>query len=135
LLGVIIGVLISSCVPFAKPTEEGLRKRVEYLWQQRLQGNWAATYDLLCAKSKKKVSREAFGKGSAPVKQYEILSIEMSPDRRSATVDVSITVEYMGFEFKGIRTRQEWLFESGQWCLKLKPPRPLLAPAKREKRK
>ncbi|HDM90218.1 MAG TPA: hypothetical protein ENG67_03305 [candidate division WOR-3 bacterium] len=125
LWGVIINTaLFSACIPLTRPTEEGLRKKVEYVWQQRLKGNWGATWDVLCPEFKKGISRDVFGRGSAPVREYEILSIEISPDERRAKVKLSMTVEHMGFKFKGIPTEEEWLFENGEWCLVLKPPKP-----------
>jgi len=98
---------------------ELLRKRVRACWEAKAKGQWDRVYDrFLCKAYKDRISRVAFiSSANLKVSGFEVGEIELRPEGREAEVEVSFDTSVMGFDFKGIKLKERWLWQGGDWCL------------------
>lgn len=136
-------LLITGCAHlFGKPkTADSLRARVEQEWNAKKAGEWGAVYDLTCKAYKTQVDRDQYIKGAnLNVQAFTVKDVVVDSAQGKGTATVSFDVEQMGFPFKGITLKEDWVWEDGDWRLSLNPkrtpfdtekaPPPMSAPAK-----
>lgn len=108
---------------FEKPkTADALRARVAQEWNAKKAGDWGTVYDLTCKAYKSQVKREDYIKGAnLNVKAFTIKEVVVDSAQSTGTATVSFDVEQMGFPFKGITLKEDWVWEDGEWRLSLNP--------------
>jgi hypothetical protein len=98
-----------------------LRARVTQEWEAKISGDWGTVYDLTTKAFRSTVKREKYiGGKSLIITRYEINEITADPEQGRAWVQVGFDIKHMGKAFKGARTKEEWIWEDGKWCLNLK---------------
>jgi hypothetical protein len=120
----VVVATVGACAP--KPTEEGLRKRVEAAWNAKVRGDWAAVYEMCSDNFKQHTDKGRFASAAnLKVKRFEIDKVEMdaSADPARAKVTIKAEMNPMGFELKGVRITEDWIFEDGEWRLDINPKR------------
>lgn len=115
-----IALLVNGCAHFITRTgsEAALRDLVSKEWQAKIDKEWGTVYDLTSSKFRKSIKRDQFLSGCRlDVKSFTIANLEISPDKKRATVTVSFDIQQMGHLFKGMRLKETWLLEDGTWHL------------------
>jgi hypothetical protein len=123
LLGLML-FIVSSCahLPGARKSEKGLRQRVVKEWEAKLNDDWGTVYDLTAKRFKNAMKREKFVGGTTiEVERYVIQGIEIDPAQEKAWAQVMFDIRHMGLSFKGAKTKEEWIWEDGNWRLNLDP--------------
>ena len=118
MLGVVL--LVSGCAHFiTRPgSEAALRDLVSKEWQAKINKEWGTVYDLASSKFRKSTKRDQFLRGCRlDVKGFSISNLEISPDKKQATVTVRFDIQQMGHLFKGMQLKETWLLEDGTWHL------------------
>ena len=120
----ILILVIAGCAHFLKSpkNEKFLQKKVQKEWEAKMEKDWGAVYDLTCNEFKAKVKREKFIQGAnLNVENFSIEKIEIDPENGKAWATIRFDINQMGFPFKGITLKEEWIWEEGEWRLNLKP--------------
>jgi len=116
--------VISGCahLPGNRKSEKTLRDRVTQEWEAKVNDDWGIVYDLTTKEFKSKMKRDKFVGGSnIEVASYVIEEIEIASAQEKAWAHVGFDIMYMGMPFKGAKTKEEWLWEDGEWRLNLNP--------------
>ena len=120
ILMLIVCLLMSGCAHFIAKTgsEAALRDLVSKEWQAKIDKEWGTVYELTSSEFRKSIKRDQFLRGCRmDVKSFTIATLEISPDKKRATVTVSFDIQQMGHLFKGMRLKETWLLEDGRWYL------------------
>lgn len=105
----------------AKGSEEALRQKVKMEWDAKVRKNWGVVYDLAVDAYKKKVDRNILiRRANINVQEFSIKEVQIIEPGRKALAVVGYRINHMGFDFKVI-SREEWLWENGDWRLDLTP--------------
>lgn len=105
----------------AKRSEEALRQKVKMEWEAKVNKDWGVVYDLTVDAYKNKVKRDSFVQGAnINVQEFTIKEVKIIEPGRKALAVVDYRINQMGFDFK-ITSREEWLWENGDWHLNLTP--------------
>lgn len=121
-IGLMLGVvlLMNGCAHYItkQGSEVALRDLVSKEWQAKIDKEWGTVYDLASSGFRKSVKRDQFLRGCRlDVKDFTIANLEISPDKKQATVTVRFDIQQMGHFFKGMRLKETWLLEDGRWYL------------------
>ncbi|MBE9569137.1 MAG: hypothetical protein IMF11_00790 [Proteobacteria bacterium] len=130
MLGVCL--LVSGCAHFitSPGSEAALRDIVSKEWQAKIDKEWGTVYELTSSKFRKSIKRDQFLRGCRlDVKSFTIANLEISPDKKQATVTVRFDIQQMGRLFKGMQLKETWIWEDCEWRLDL-PTKPI-SPFKR----
>ncbi len=101
---------------------EAVKKRAKAYWVAIEVGKFQEAYEnMLCNETKESLSMRDFIARMArvPYSNIEVLESALSPDGKRAEVQLRFDVSMMGHEMTGMKMRQEWMFENGQWRLRL----------------
>jgi hypothetical protein len=105
-------------------TADALRARVEQEWNAKKAGEWGTVYDLTCKAYKSQVNRDHYIKGAnLSVEGFTVKDVAIDSAQGKGTATVSFDVVQMGFPFKGILLKEDWIWEDGDWRLNLNPKR------------
>lgn len=103
-------------------TPESLRAKVEQEWSAKKASDWGGVYDLTCQAYKSQVKRDQYIKGAnLNVQAFTVKEVVVDSAQGKGTATVSFDVEQMGFPFKGITLKEDWVWEDGDWRLNLNP--------------
>ena len=115
-----IAFLMSGCAHFTarSGSEAALSDLVSKEWQAKIDKEWGTVYELTSSEFRKSIKRDQFLRGCRmDVKSFTIANLEISPDKKRATVTVRFDTQQMGHLFKGMRLKETWLLEDGTWHL------------------
>ena len=99
-----------------------LEKRVGAFWEAKVQGEWEKAYDFLCDDYRAQTPREDFVRSaSLHILSFKVEAVDLQDGGKKAAVTVSFDTTAMGFELKGIKTKDEWVNEDGVWRICLRP--------------
>ena len=104
--------------------EKQVTKRVDQIYQVFVSGEWRKVAPFLTEDSQDLWLAAPKGK----LDSYHIESVEIAPNGKQATAMVKVTFqvkEAAGVPFTMLR-RSDWVYQKGQWLMKLKPPSSLL---------
>jgi len=106
-----------------------LTERVDQLYQLFVSGGWREVEAYVAEESQDLWLAQAKG----TIDAYEIKEVKVAPDGERADVTVMTTFRIPQVPGSPIQMPQksEWLFEKGQWVIKLKPPPSMLEIFKR----
>ena len=124
-IGLFLATFAPACVHLTGSDisdETILKNRINRVWEAKLKKDWNTVYDLCCLEYKQAVSRKQFLKGAnLEVVRFEITDLQIFPEEKRAEVTISFDITYMSFQFKDSKTKEQWVWEDGNWFLKLKP--------------
>jgi hypothetical protein len=104
--------------------EKKLTQRVDQIYQLFVSAEWRKVGPLLTEDSQDYWLAQPKGK----VDSYHIESVEIAPNGKQATAMVKVTFQVKegpGIPFTMIR-RSNWVYQKGQWFMKLAPPSSML---------
>ena len=105
----------------AKASEEALRQRVSTEWEAKVGQDWGVVYDLAVESFKSKTTRnQLIKRATVNYREFSIKEVTITEPGRRAVALVDYSLNHMGFDFKGT-SREEWLWENGDWYLDLTP--------------
>jgi len=117
-------LIVTDCAHlFKKPkSEESLRALVQKEWEAKVKGDWGTVYDLASKEFKNKIERDKFLQGAKlRVENFSLKEVKIDSRQGKAWVNVSYDINQMGMSLKGATTKEEWIWEDGEWRHKLKP--------------
>lgn len=88
--------------------------------QAQIDRKWDSVYSYFDSSSRAKVTRESYVNQSKKLScsGFAIEGITMLPSGDQAMVKVGIDILLMGYNFKGVPQRQDWVKERGEWFVK-----------------
>jgi hypothetical protein len=88
--------------------------------QAQMERKWDRAYAFFDSSSREKVARESYVSRTRNTnfKVFSIEEIAVLPPGDQATVKVRVDISYMGYEFKGVSQKQNWVKEKGEWFVK-----------------
>ena len=102
-------------------SKEALREKIQMEWEAKVNKNWGVVYDLTVDAYKNKVNRGSFVQSAnINVQEFSIKGVKIIEPGRKALAVVDYRINQMGFDFK-ITSKEEWLWENGDWHLNLLP--------------
>ncbi|NOY23665.1 MAG: hypothetical protein GXO70_09195 [Acidobacteria bacterium] len=129
--GILTLMAVAGCVVQTGP--KVLEKRVTAFWHAREAGTYAFKYngkqvdlydDFLSNETKKAVTQQQYyGQINLKVTNSRIDGIEYDKDGQKATVTIRFDTTFQIAKLRAVRTRQEWIIESGKWVLLYNPQR------------
>ena len=116
-------LLLAGCAHLSgKSKSEGaLRDRVNQEWGAKVKGDWGAVYDLTSREFKNKTDRNRFiRRSNLRIENYSIKEVRIDSEQGKAWAQVSYDINHMGMSFTGANSKEEWIWEDGEWRLNLK---------------
>lgn len=102
-------------------SENALRQKVQMEWEAKIKKDWGVVYDLAVDEYKNKIDRDSFvQRANINVKEFSIKEVKIIEPGKKALAVVDSKLSQMGFDIN-ITTREEWLWENGDWHLNLLP--------------
>ena len=122
---VIALVLLTGCSIIQTTTDKTivLKNRVSDYMDARMKGDKENSYLFFSRESEKRIPREKYMSIPQTIAyvSYTIDTIDIADTGKEADVTVKVDIKIMTFVFKGITQTQQWLWESGTWCIDIKP--------------
>jgi hypothetical protein len=118
---IILTASISCASKSNEKLEETLRQRVESYMKASIEGDWASAYPFFESSYRKAVSEDQFTSKPRKVrtKGYTLKRIEMAPDGETAKIELSLDISFQGYTFKDAPKTQTWIWEKGNWYIKI----------------
>ena len=99
---------------------QNLQKRVSREWRAKMDSDWGAVYALTTKRYKENITRDQFIRGgNLDVRGFSIKKIGFAADKKAAVVTICFDTIGQGMLFKGMQLRETWIWEEGEWRLKL----------------
>lgn len=116
-------LILASCTHMAiRDKAVPLEKRAAAFWEAKVQGDWGKAYDFLCNDYKVQTTREDFVRSAGlRVLSFKVEAIDLQEGGKTAVVTVSFDTAAMGFELKGVKIKDEWINEDGDWRICPRP--------------
>jgi len=123
-------LLISSlsCINIKKTIP--LETRVLTYWHIKQTGNYTIKegnnftsiyFEYLTSESKSKLTeKDYYSRLNAKVKNISIYNIDYI-NESSAIVTIKYNLNFKGYDLKGVKIKEKWLFENGKWVVFVNP--------------
>ena len=116
-------LLLTACSPSTPNLgrEETLRRNVKMEWDAKVRKDWGVVYDLTLNAYKNEIDRDLFiQRANVNVQEFSIKEVKIIQPGKKALAVVDYSINQKGFDFK-TTSREEWLWENGDWHLDLMP--------------
>lgn len=120
----VLAAFLAGCASLPVRNRTGLlRLRAEQIMKAKVAGDWATVYDILEPAFRGKVPKKAFVNRTRNIlfKGFKIKELQLMPSGKQATIKAAYDISMRGYDFKDAPEVQHWVFEEGQWYLKMKP--------------
>jgi hypothetical protein len=109
-------LILISCTHMVLDEPVPIKRRVAAFWEAKVQRDWARAYDFLCNAYKAQTTKEDYiSSADLRVLSFKIEAIDLHKGGKKAIVTVSFDTIVMGFEFKRVKIKDEWINEDGAW--------------------
>lgn len=111
---------VTPLIAADQPTD-GLTKRVQAVWEAKVNKEWGKVYDLAVSAYKQKVKRNEFEqKANLDIRDFSLAEVTVIEPEKKARAAVKYKVLQRGYEFD-MTSEEEWLWENNDWYLNLLP--------------
>ncbi len=121
LMFISVFLIFTSCMHLkaAFGSEDALRQRITMEWEAKVKKDWGTVYDLMVGICKDTIDRNRFiQKANVNVQDFAIKEVRILEYGRKAQAVVDYRIKQMNFGFT-VTSREEWLWENGDWHLNL----------------
>ncbi|MCP4352836.1 MAG: hypothetical protein GY795_45880 [Desulfobacterales bacterium] len=108
--------ILSHSVMADKPVTEVLKNRAKEHWDMKKNKDWDKAYTFFCKQYQSKTSKNDFIRtANLRVLAFKIDKIELAKNKKSADVNVSFDTKMQGFDLKGVKVKEKWIYEEKNW--------------------
>ena len=109
-------VLISCAQMEVRNGAVPLEKRAAAFWEAKAAGNWEKAYSFFCSAYRAKTTMKDFARSAnLRILSFKVDAIDLQEGDKKAVVTVSFDTAAMGFDLKGIKIKEEWVYEDHTW--------------------
>jgi hypothetical protein len=109
-------------------SKESLDQKIQQEWTARKSRNMEAVYEMTTQAHKKEVSRGDFlQRNHIYIEDYTVKDVKIEESGKEAFSTVDYLTNQMGFKFT-FTTKEKWIWENGEWRLKLPSPKEYMSP-------
>ncbi|MCP4112421.1 MAG: hypothetical protein GY749_44000 [Desulfobacteraceae bacterium] len=113
---ILIFISCNSIMAAAETSSDLLKSRAKEYWEMKHKKNWAQAYMFFCKKYQEQTTKADFIKSAnLPIFAFKIESAETSEDKKSAVITISFDTEMRGFQLKGAKVKEKWIYEGKNW--------------------
>jgi hypothetical protein len=134
LLGVLLMFAACKHVQDKPATEETLRQMVQTEWEARVSRKLGVVYDMTVKSFQKAVPRDAFlQRPNMPITSFSVKEVKLAESGKEGQTVVQFKTNQMGFDFN-FTTKENWIWEDGDWRLNISPSKVKIPFGKTEKK-
>jgi len=117
-----------------KGNKESLDQKIQQEWDARKSRNMEAVYEMTTEAYRKEVSRGDFlQRNHIYIESYTVKDVKIEESGKEAFSTVDYVTNQMGFKFT-FTSKEKWVWENGEWRLKLPSPKEFMSPFDTEKK-
>jgi len=115
-------------------SKESLDQKIQQEWDARKSRNMEAVYEMTTEAYRKEVSRGDFlQRNHIYIESYTVKDVKIEESGKEAFSTVDYVTNQMGFKFT-FTSKEKWVWENGEWRLKLPSPKEFMSPFDTEKK-